>query len=214
MPAADDPDDFGDPTRAAKAAVRARCAAARGARTADELRAARAAITAHVLGRAAAHRWRRVAAYEPLGTEPGSRELLSGLVGLEVEVLVPVTLPDRDLDWRPVAATGGGFGGGAFGAVLGRDAIAGVDCVLAPAFAVARDGTRLGRGGGSYDRALARLPGSAVVAALLFDDELADVLPRDPWDVAVDAVVQPSGWHDLGADASEQRRNTGRRPPG
>ena len=57
---------------------------------------------------------------------------------------------------------------------LGAAAIAEADTVFVPALAVARDGNRLGRGGGSYDRALRRVPAGVPVVALLFDDELVD----------------------------------------
>jgi 5-formyltetrahydrofolate cyclo-ligase len=136
-----------------------------------------------------------VAAYEPLLTEPGSRELLAGLHGLGVSVMVPTLLADKDLDWmhwhpdpewpRPA---------------LGVDAITLADAILVPALAVASDGTRLGRGGGSYDRALARATGTAAeveVAALVFDEEFVAALPSDVWDRPVTAVVSPSGWRDL-----------------
>ncbi len=75
---------------------------------------------------------------------------------------------------------------------------AAVDVVLVPALAVATDGTRLGRGGGSYDRALARVPSATPVAALLYDTEVVVHLPSEPWDLPVRAVVTPSGgWRDL-----------------
>jgi 5-formyltetrahydrofolate cyclo-ligase len=67
--------------------------------------------------------------------------------------------------------------------------------LLVPALAVDRRGYRLGRGGGSYDRVLARLIGSGVdVVALLHDGELLDLpVPREPHDQPVHAVVTPSG---------------------
>ncbi|WP_456600636.1 5-formyltetrahydrofolate cyclo-ligase, partial [Blastococcus sp. SYSU DS0616] len=65
---------------------------------------------------------------------------------------------------------------------------------------VARDGTRLGRGGGYYDRALRHARPEAVLVAVVFDDELVDRLPREPHDVRVTAVVTPSGgWQALPA---------------
>ena len=76
------------------------------------------------------------------------------------------------------------------------DAIATVDAVLVPALAVAADGTRLGRGGGSYDRALSRVQSGVPVAALIYDAEVMVHLPADAWDVPVTAYVSPgSGWH-------------------
>jgi 5-formyltetrahydrofolate cyclo-ligase len=80
---------------------------------------------------------------------------------------------------------------------LGLAAIGQADALLVPALAVARDGTRLGRGGGSYDRALRRAPADIPVAALLFEGELVDELPSEDWDMPVTAVVSPTGWYEL-----------------
>ncbi len=146
---------------------------------------ARAAVREHVLTRA--DTWSCVAAYVPLRTEPGSVELLAALTDAGVEVLVPITLADRDLDWARWQS----------GKPLGRDAIARVDAVLVPALAVSRAGTRLGRGGGSYDRALLRCRAGTLVAALLFDGEVRDELPHEPWDQPVGAAVTPAGWIEL-----------------
>ena len=60
-----------------------------------------------------------------------------------------------------------------------------------PALAVSRSGMRLGRGGGSYDRALARAE-SAFTVALLHDGELLDEVPAEPHDRPVDAVITPA----------------------
>lgn len=153
----------------------------------EQRQRAREALCAIVLETAARLEWQCVAAYVPMRTEPASLELLDGLCALGARVLVPVTLPDRDLDWTtwPPAEPP---------SLLGVGAIGGADAVLVPALAVAADGTRLGRGGGSYDRALTRAAPSAVVAAMVFAGETVDGLPRDPWDLPVSAVVDPGGW--------------------
>jgi 5-formyltetrahydrofolate cyclo-ligase len=81
---------------------------------------------------------------------------------------------------------------------LDPTAIGSADVVVVPALAVARDGARLGRGGGFYDRALALARPDAVLVALVFDDELLDALPVEPHDRRVTAVVTPSGgWQAL-----------------
>jgi 5-formyltetrahydrofolate cyclo-ligase len=80
---------------------------------------------------------------------------------------------------------------------LGVGAIVDADAVLVPALAVALDGTRLGRGGGSYDRALARRRPGCPAVALLFDGEVVAALPHDSWDAPVDGVITPAGWLDL-----------------
>lgn len=154
---------------------------------------ARAAIRCHVESRQGV--WTSVAAYVPLRTEPGSVELLDALDGAGIAVLVPVLLPNCDLDWRRWPD----------GPLAGVDAIGTVDVAFVPALAVARDGTRLGRGGGSYDRALTRRSPDATVIALLFDDELVDVLPREPWDVPVHGAVTPSGWRVVRESGGPQR---------
>jgi 5-formyltetrahydrofolate cyclo-ligase len=64
--------------------------------------------------------------------------------------------------------------------------------VLVPALAVDHRGQRLGRGGGSYDRALARVGERVPVVALLFDGELIDQVPAEPHDRPVSAVALPS----------------------
>lgn len=129
---------------------------------------------------------RRVAAYASFGTEPPTEALLDALHACGAEVLLPLLLPDRDLDWCAWSPDG-------LGPVLGVGAVAGCDLVVVPALAVDRQGTRLGRGGGSYDRALARVPADVLTVALLHDGELVDALPCDEHDVTVRAFATPEG---------------------
>jgi 5-formyltetrahydrofolate cyclo-ligase len=177
---------------AAKVSRRRDLTAARLARPADAIEAARRDVCAAVLEHCAAAVWRCVGAYVPMRSEPGSTALLDELTRAGVRVLVPVLLADRDLDWAEWDATTRGAG-----PTLGVAAISQADALLVPALAVARDGTRLGRGGGSYDRVLQRAPAGIPVAALLFEGELVDELPSDDWDMPVTAVVSPTGWHEL-----------------
>ncbi|WP_211116578.1 5-formyltetrahydrofolate cyclo-ligase [Glycomyces buryatensis] len=163
-----------------------------------------------------------VAAYRPFGAEPGATlnpELPERLSEI-YKVILPVVLPDNDLDWTTLgslapqapAATAGGSGDGDTGAIAiaglamtgprgteevaacdGTDAIARADAVLVPALAVSHGGTRLGRGGGSYDRALARIAPGTPVIALLRDGEFGEVVPAEAHDRSVTGVVTPSG---------------------
>lgn len=131
-----------------------------------------------------------VAAYLSVGTEPETAALLEALAGREV--LLPVLQPDGDLDW---ARAGDGVAPGPHGLLeptgrrLGRDAVADCGLVVVPALSVDRQGTRLGRGGGSYDRVLPRARGWVV--ALLHDGEVVRELPAEAHDVPVDAAVVP-----------------------
>jgi 5-formyltetrahydrofolate cyclo-ligase len=127
----------------------------------------------------------RVASYVPYGTEPGVPPRPGGLL--------PVLLPDGDLDWAVYdghLAPGPRAAAEPVGARLGVAAVADCDLVLVPALLVDRVGNRLGKGGGSYDRALRRATGLTV--ALLHDGELVDALPCEPHDVRVGAAATPS----------------------
>ncbi|WP_448631407.1 5-formyltetrahydrofolate cyclo-ligase [Cellulomonas soli] len=70
-----------------------------------------------------------------------------------------------------------------------------------PALAVDTAGTRLGQGGGWYDRALAHARPGVRTVALVYPEELYEAgvrpLPREPHDRRVDAVATPDGWRCL-----------------
>ena len=80
------------------------------------------------------------------------------------------------------------------GEARGAESLKEADLIVIPALAASVDGTRLGQGGGWYDRALVhRCPGTPVVA-VIFDDEVveAGVIPAEPHDVPIDAIVTPT----------------------
>jgi 5-formyltetrahydrofolate cyclo-ligase len=70
--------------------------------------------------------------------------------------------------------------------------VARADVVLVPALAVDFAGNRLGRGGGSYDRALAKVGGQVPTIGLIYDDELVPSVPTEAHDRAVRAVARPA----------------------
>jgi 5-formyltetrahydrofolate cyclo-ligase len=140
-----------------------------------------------------------VAGHVPTGEEPGHGRLLGALPG---RVLLPVVpARGRELSWAQYAGrlTPGRFGlQEPPGPRLPATALAEADVVVVPALAVAVDGTRLGRGGGYYDRALAHARPGAVLVAVVFDEELLPALPTGPHDRRVTAVVTPlAGWRQL-----------------
>ena len=141
---------------------------------------------------------RRCAAYVPVGAEPGGDGLVEALAAAASMLLLPVLRADADLDWAAYAGSLAPATRGLsepVGPLLGVDAIGAAEVVVVPAVAVDRRGIRLGRGGGSYDRALTRVGDGAVVVALLYDGELVDRLPAAPHDRTVNAAVLPSdGW--------------------
>lgn len=138
-----------------------------------------------------------IAAYASIGDEPDTGSLLFALWKRGAYVLLPLLLPDGDLDWASYEGPDS-LVPGARGCLepseppRGPGAIAGADVVLVPAVAVDRTGVRLGRGAGSYDRALARVGPAILTVALLYDGELVDALPAEPHDQRVRAAVTPS----------------------
>jgi 5-formyltetrahydrofolate cyclo-ligase len=140
-----------------------------------------------------------VTAYVARMAEPDTAPLIDELHRRGIRVLLPVLLPDLDLDWaaddgeRHRSSVHRGLTEPT-GTPLGRDAIAQADVILAPALAVDRTGVRLGYGGGCYDRALTRIRPDALVVALLHEGELLEEpLPAEDHDRRVDAVALPSG---------------------
>jgi len=139
-----------------------------------------------------------VAAYVAVGSEPGTAPLLELLGAAGKRVVLPVLLPDGDLDWA-VYAGDQALQPVRFGLLepvgprLGPEAVATADVVLLPGLAVSGRGERLGRGGGSYDRALGRVPVGTFTCVLLYDDEVGVDVPVEPHDRPVTAAVGPSG---------------------
>lgn len=148
----------------------------------------------------------RVVTFVSMRHEPPVDALNRALVEAEFDVIAPVTLPDLDLDWARLgddvtaAVTSAQLTAEAeHSELLGSDAITEAALLFVPGVAVDALGTRLGRGGGSYDRALARRhPGSRIIV-VLHDDEIVDYeLPREEHDEVVDGVLTPSGYRPLG----------------
>ena len=179
-----------------KAALRSRLLAARAELTAEQRTAAARAIRDALLERPEVQMAGTIAAYCSVGAEPDTRGLLFALWKRGSYVLLPLLRPDGDLDWAsyegPESLVPGPRGLLEPGEPpRGPGAVARADVVLAPALAVDRAGNRLGRGGGSYDRALARVGPLVPLIALVYDAELLDRVPAEPHDVKVRAAVSP-----------------------
>lgn len=142
-----------------------------------------------------------VAAYVSVGREPGTRALLDALRTRGVRILLPVLQSDNDLDWAEyegadrLERAGRGLLEPS-GPRLGPAAVLDADTVLLPGLAVDARGMRLGRGGGSYDRVLARIAAAGRHPArvvLLYANEVVARVPEEPHDHPVHAVVTPRG---------------------
>ena len=72
-----------------------------------------------------------------------------------------------------------------------------VEVWLVPGLAFARNGKRLGYGGGWYDRLLADAPKDALKIGIAYAFQVVDDLPSDPHDVPLAGVVDGSLEHEL-----------------
>ncbi|MCK9893093.1 5-formyltetrahydrofolate cyclo-ligase [Frankia sp. AgB32] len=134
-----------------------------------------------------------VAGYVGLPGEPDLGDLLTRLLAQGTRVLLPTLRADLDLDFRAHVGTlvPGALGTREPPAAAPPGDLAEAGAVIVPALAVDHAGRRLGRGGGSYDRALQRAAGAAVIA-VIYDQELLDRVPSEPHDRSVDIIVTPS----------------------
>jgi 5-formyltetrahydrofolate cyclo-ligase len=183
---------------ASKAALRKQLLAARRS-IADDVRAAEARmLNEHV--ELLVSSGSTVCAYVPVGTEPGSIEMLNVLLHRAGRVLLPVartTADDTPLplwwgEYRPGALTRGRWG------LLEppepwlpESALAEAELVFVPALAVDRRGVRLGRGAGFYDRSLSDRDPQARLIAAVRDAEFIDELPSEPHDVRMTHALTP-----------------------
>ena len=182
--------------RLRKAELRAQVLARRSALPADQRSAAATLIRDAVLAEPQVQMAGTIAVYYSIGSEPGTHGLVYALHKRGSYVLLPVLRPDGDLDWAsyegPDSMVPGPRGLLEPGEPpRGVDAVARADAVLVPALAVDGAGRRLGRGGGSYDRALARVGPLIPLIALVYDEELIEHVPAEAHDIPVRATASP-----------------------
>ncbi|MFK8908331.1 5-formyltetrahydrofolate cyclo-ligase [Streptomyces sp. YS-3] len=186
---------------AEKALLRAELLGARRLLTPQDVHRAGEELARRALGLPELAAAGTVAAYVSVGREPGTRALLDALRTRGVRVLLPVLQSDNDLDWAEyegpdrLEPAGRGLLEPS-GTRLGPAAVLAADTVLLPGLAVDARGMRLGRGGGSYDRVLARIAAAGHDPArvvLLYANEVVARVPEEPHDHPVQVVVTPEG---------------------
>lgn len=108
----------------------------------------------------------------------------------EKRILLPVVTGD-DLELRlytgPEDLTVGAYGIEEPTGALFTDYSA-IDLIVVPGVAFDRDGNRLGRGKGYYDRLLPRIP-SAYKIGICFPFQVVDEVPAEPFDIRMDEII-------------------------
>ena len=177
-----------------KDTVRQQSLQARSARKSSEIITAGKAI--------AAHDWnllcpgQLVTCFVAMATEPPTSQLRDQLRALGKSVALPVMQAGNTLAWGydDDSLTQNSYG-------ILEPTIAEIDlntanAIIIPALRVGLDGTRLGRGAGYYDRALANLlphsQGGPSRICLVFEDEVDDSVPSESHDAPIDVIVTPT----------------------
>ncbi|MDO5033037.1 5-formyltetrahydrofolate cyclo-ligase [Corynebacterium sp.] len=177
---------------AAKKALRAELFAARKQRTPEEREETNAAFRSGVQQLLTPSM--KVAAYDPLGSEPGGSEFVEFIAGRCAEVYLPITCGEGKLEWalfegREAMRPGAMGIAEPTGPRHDSSLLAELDMLLVPAMAISPSGARMGKGGGYYDRALQPLPtGQPPKVALVYASEILDV-PAEAHDCVVDGVL-------------------------
>ncbi|MBN1172338.1 MAG: 5-formyltetrahydrofolate cyclo-ligase [Micromonosporaceae bacterium] len=186
-----------------KSAVRARILEARRTVGPDARAHADAILVQAAVTRVREHVKRSeptITAYVPLSGEPGGSGLVDALAAVtdRCRLLLPILLTDGDLTWAEYRGQSS-LRRAARGLLepagprLGAEAITTADVIVVPAVAVDQTGIRLGRGGGSYDRALARVSPEVDIITLLYASEFVPRLPSLPHDRPVTHAMIATG---------------------
>ncbi len=136
-----------------------------------------------------------VAGYWPIRDELDLKPLIIRLMDAGQPVCLPVVLGDElPLElrhWQPAAPL---YPAG-FGTLAPEDGAPVVvpDVILMPLLGFDRQGTRLGYGGGYYDRTLAKLATKPRLVGFAFSCQQFDEIPRQPHDIPLDMVVTEIG---------------------
>lgn len=131
-----------------------------------------------------------IASYYSYGDEPSTHKINTAILAAGKTLLLPRLLPDNDLEFaiwdgettklliqgRTYEPSGPAYTGK-------------IDLLILPSLAVDESGNRIGQGGGSYDRVLAKV--KTFTLTLIAPNELLNLIPTQPHDRKVDAALLP-----------------------
>jgi len=182
---------------AEKARLRGERLAARDALTQAERQEKSQALTAHGASTIPFAPGAIISGFMPIRSEADIRPLMEALRTKGGRLVLPVVLDRETIVFRAFDAdttlvkTGfGTTGPGADADVLDPDIL------LVPLSVFDAHGQRIGYGAGHYDRAIARLHGkgrSPVLIGVAFDCQEVPLVPAEPHDVPLDAILTESG---------------------
>lgn len=180
---------------AAKAALRIRALAQRAAFPHSERPAAAKAAAEHFFAAFTLAPGAIIAAYWPIRDELDCRPVLTRLMDAGQPVCLPVVNGDDEPLELRLWEEGAALYPSGFGTLAPADSAPVVepDYVLMPLLGFDARGTRLGYGGGYYDRTLAALSHLPKLVGFAFSRQELEHVPREAHDVPLDAVVTEAG---------------------
>lgn len=187
----------------AKAALRIQARAARAALDHGERAEAAQAAAQHFFDGVELAPGDVVAAYWRIRDELDCQPILVKLMDSNQTVVLPVVLgPDQPLDLR-VWEQGASLYESGFGTLAPSELAprAEPDIIIMPLLGFDSLGTRLGYGGGYYDRTLASLKKRPRLIGLAFAAQELHHIPREAHDVPLDAVITEAGLRQFGTAA-------------
>ena len=147
-----------------------------------------------------ARKWKHIGVFIPLPGEPDIWTPAQQLSqDFNVNVYAPRMMPENQLDLVMVTAPNE-LVRGRFGVIQpppNWDALtdlALLNAIFIPGLAFSHGGSRLGFGGGWYDRLLAKIPDKVVKIGVCWNNMVVDSIPMDTWDVSVDGILTEVGF--------------------
>ena len=132
--------------------------------------------------------------YHALPDEPQLQALLDKALTAGKQVLLPVVVGDdlviRHYEGSKYLAEGAYSIMEPTGEDLPREAYGDIDLAIVPGMAFDREGHRLGRGRGYYDRLLPRLTHASFIG-VCFPFQLLEAIPHEPHDVRMNRILTP-----------------------
>ena len=148
-----------------------------------------ALIFSRIAALPALQRAKVVALYASLPDEPQTAEFIEQLSHSHRIVLPRVA--GEDMDFYPYEADNIKCGAFGISEPQSADAISPseIELIIVPGVAFTRNGKRLGRGKGYYDKYLSREGFRATKIGVCYNEQLAEEIPDEPHDIVMDDVI-------------------------
>jgi 5-formyltetrahydrofolate cyclo-ligase len=196
---------------AAKSRLRRLLRAERRALPADRAHGAGQAIAGHLSAMPGWPEARCIALYLPADGEIDTLPAAEACRASGKQICLPIVLDGGGLAFAPWRSgdslTRNRFGIGEPPASAGRVGLSDLDVLLLPVVGWDREGTRLGMGGGFYDRCLATADAVPLLVGLAYAQQRVDKLPRESWDIAMDFVITENGLYRCGSGDLDNGRS-------